>query len=215
MIAVIKGDIVASRTLSSPERWLNPLKILLAQWGETPGQWELAWGDSFQLEIINPENALHRAFAIKALIKKIAPQEAHKKSSAIDVRMSIGIGKKTFSGRRISESNGPAFIYAGEKFDELNKGKTKLAIQSTWADFDDEINLYLRLAGIVMDNWSVSSSELMQIILDKPEATQKEIGDLLGIKQNSVSDRWNRAKADEILKVEEVYRSKLHQLIQE
>jgi hypothetical protein len=214
MIAVIKGDIVASRKLSSPERWLNPLKKLLTTWGKAPRQWELAWGDSFQLEINNPEEALHRAFAIKALVKKIAPQKPHKKSSVVDIRMSIGIGEKTFAGTRISESNGPAFIYAGEKFDELNKEKIKLAIQSSWKDFDDEMNLYLRLAGIVMDNWSVSSSELMGIVLEKPDATQKEIGDLLGIKQNSVSDRWNRAKADEILKVEEVYRSKLHQLIQ-
>ncbi|MBU6323949.1 MAG: hypothetical protein KJS92_00540, partial [Bacteroidetes bacterium] len=60
MIAIIKGDIIASRTLSSPEPWLLPLKSLLATWGQTPQDWELAWGDAFQLEIQNPEVALHR-----------------------------------------------------------------------------------------------------------------------------------------------------------
>ncbi len=69
-----------------------------------------------------------------------------KKISTIDVRMAIGIGEKTYSGKRVSESNGPAFIYSGEKFETLKKQNINLAIQSPWKDFDKEINLYLKLA---------------------------------------------------------------------
>lgn len=213
MIAVLKGDIIASRKLGDPEKWLKPLKERLSTWGKTPKQWELVWGDSFQLEISDPEEALHRALSIKALIKKTGATDSPKKNSPIDVRMSVGVGEKTFSGQRISESNGPAFIYAGEKFETLKKQKINLAIQSPWSDFDNEINLYLRLAGIVMDNWSLSSAELMEIVLQHPNITQEEIGRQLGIKQNSVSGRWNRAKADEILEIETVYRTKLKQRI--
>lgn len=204
MIAVIKGDIIASRTLDDQEKWLQPLKKLLNTWGKTPRQWELVWGDFFQLEIPYPEVALKRALQIKSLIKK---------SATIDVRMSIGIGEKTFSGTRISESNGPAFVNAGDKFEKLKKEKINLAIQSPWAEFDKEMNLYLKLAGTIMDSWSVSSAELMEIVLNHPHATQEEIGKKLGIKQNSVSGRWSRAKVDEILEIEEIYRQKIKKIV--
>lgn len=75
----------------------------------------------FQVEINSPEQALKKAFEIKALIKKIEPLDERKKISTIDVRMAIGIGEKTYAGESISESNGPAFIYSGEKFDVLKK----------------------------------------------------------------------------------------------
>lgn len=204
MIAVIKGDIIASRTLDNQEQWLQPLKKLLNSWGKTPRQWELVWGDFFQLEVPDPEHALKRALQIKSLIKK---------SGSIDVRMSIGVGEKTFSGTRISESNGPAFVYAGDKFEKLKKEKINLAIQSPWSEFDREMNLYLKLAGTIMDSWTVSSAELMDIVLTHPEATQEEIGKMLGIKQNSVSGRWSRAKVDEILEIEEIYRQKIKKAV--
>lgn len=213
MIAVLKGDIIASRKLLDQQKWLEPLKSLLTQWGKSPKQWELVWGDFFQLEIANPEEALKIALQIKALIKKIEPKEANKKLSTIDVRMALGIGEKTFEGKRISESNGTAFINSGEKFEKLKKEKINLAIQSPWLVFDEEINLYLKLAGTFMDNWSVSSAELVEIVLQNPDVTQEEIGELLGIKQNSVSGRWNRAHMDEILKIEEVFHTKIKTLL--
>jgi hypothetical protein len=213
MIAIIKGDIIASRKLRDQEKWLQPLKTLFLQWGSTPGDWELVWGDFFQIELKNPEEALKNTLLIKALIKKIEPKDANKKISTIDVRMAIGVGEKSYSGKRVSESNGPAFIHAGEKFETLKKQNINLAIQSPWKDFDKEINLYLKLAGTFMDKWSVSSAELIEIVLNNPHATQEEIGGLLGIKQNSVSGRWSRAKTDEILEIEKVYRHKIKQLI--
>lgn len=214
MVAIIKGDIIASRKLLDQEKWLQPLKSLFSQWGDTPEQWELVWGDFFQLEINDPKEAIQKALEIKALIKKIEPKETNKQLSTLDVRMSIGIGEKTFAGKRVSESNGPAFIYAGEKFEKLKKEKTNIAIQSPWEDFDKEINMYLRLAGKFMDSWSVSSAELVEIVLKNPNITQEEIGEILDIKQNSVSGRWNRSNIDEVLKIEKVFREKLQKLIQ-
>ena len=204
MIAVIKGDIIASRKINNQEEWMQPLKALLNKWGKTPQMWELVWGDFFQIEISNPEEALLKALQIKALIKK---------TGTIDVRMSIGIGQKTYIGKRVSESNGPAYVNAGEKFETLKKDKINLAIQSPWQELDKEINLYLKLAGTIMDSWSVSSAEVVEIVLQSTEATQSEIGEKLGIKQNSVSGRWSRAKVDEIMEVEKVYRQKIKKLL--
>ncbi|MBA4298934.1 SatD family (SatD) [Algoriphagus alkaliphilus] len=213
MIAIIKGDIIQSRKLRNPEPWLKPLQELFSKWGEAPKNWELVWGDFFQLEIKNPEEALHRAIQIKILIKKIQSEENHKNSSPIDVRMSIGLGEKTYTGTKISESNGPAFVFAGEKFDRLKKEKINLAIQSPWKELDEEINLYLKLVGIVMDSWSISSAELMEVVWNHPNITQEEIGEKLGIKQNSVSGRWNRTHVVELMEIEKVYRKRIKKLM--
>jgi len=213
MIAVIKGDIVASRKVEDQDVWLRPLKDLLAQWGSTPEQWEVVWGDFFQIEIPNPADALQVALEIKTLIKKTKPPTSQKKMSVIDVRMAIGVGEKTYSGARISESNGTAFIYSGEKFDTLKKENATIGIKSAWQTFDEEMNLYLKLTNTLMERWTVSSAELMDIVLQNPGVTQEEIGRQLGIKQSGVSGRWSRACIDEILKVESVFRKKIELLL--
>ena len=64
-----------------------------------------------------------------------------------------------------------------------------------------------------MNKWSVSSAELMEIVLKEANITQDEIGKRLGIKQNSVSGRWNRANVNEILEVEKMFRKKIYALI--
>ncbi len=212
MIAVITGDIIASRKLIDQEKWLTPLKNLLATWGESPKEWKLDRGDFFQIEITNIEDVLKKALEIKALIKKVEPIDEHKKMSTIDVRMAIGIGEKTYSGESISESNGSAYIHSGEKFDVLKKENVTLGIKTPWQDFDEEINLYLKLAGTFMDKWSVSSAELMQIVLNNPNITQEEIGKKLGIQQSAVSRRWNRANVNEVLEVEKIFRKRINTL---
>ncbi len=213
MIAVLKGDIVASRKLENQDHWLQPLKELLGSWGSTPENWELVWGDFFQVEIANPEEALHKAFEIKALIKKTKSPDSQKLVGAIDVRMAIGIGEKTYSAQRISESNGSAFIHSGEKFDLLKKENTFLAVKSKWETFDEEINLYLKLAETFLERWTISSAELAEIVLQNPDITQEEIGRRMGIKQSAVSGRWGRANLDELLKIERVFRRKIKELL--
>jgi hypothetical protein len=212
MIAIIKGDIINSRNISNPESWLVPLKQLFSQWGNNPEQWELVWGDFFQLEVADPAKVLTKALTIKALIKKIPPFNKNQKISPIDVRMSIGIGEKTYTGTRISESNGEAFIFAGEEFEKLKKAKTNLLIQTAYPDFDEEMNLYLKLISTFIDKWSNSSAELALEVLQNPNISQSEIGKLFGIRQNSVSGRWNRAKIDEILEVIKIFQKKSEKL---
>lgn len=208
-IAIIKGDIISSRKINNPEKWIKPLKELLATWGRTPKQWELVWGDFFQLEVTQPEDAFRKALIIKSLIKQTLLTESSRRNSVLDVRMAIGIGEKSYSAKRISESNGTAFVFAGEKFDTLRKEKTNLALQSPWQTLDEEFNLYLKLANTFMDKWSVSSAELVKIVLENPYISQQEIGEQLGIKQNSVSNRWRTANIDEIKAIDKVFRKKI------
>ena len=214
MIAVIKGDIIASRKLVDQEKWLTPLKKLLTTWGDTPKNWFLLSGDFFQIEIEDPKDALEKAFEIKALIKKVEPLDKSKKISIIDVRLALGIGEKTYEAESVLENNGPAYINSSEKFDLLKRDNVTLGIMTPWKSFDEEMNLYLKFAGIIMDKWSISSAELVQIVLNNPNITQEEIGKKLGIKQNSVSGRWNRANVNEILEVNKMFQKKMKNFVQ-
>ena len=210
MIAIITADIINSRKLVNQEIWITPLKKLLANYGATPKKWEIYRGDYFQIEIEDPNEALLLALKIKALIKSINVNE--KKANPIDVRMAIGLGTKEYTAERISESNGSAFINSGEKFEKLKKEKTTLAIQSSFPNFDYEMNLYLKLAVIQMDAWTINSATLFTTLFEDPEKKQTEIGAILGIEQNSVSGRFKRAHVDEILELDKMYRFKLKQI---
>ncbi|WP_264563957.1 SatD family protein [Flavobacterium sp. N3904] len=214
MIAIITADIINSRKLTNQDTWITPLKKLLNTYGPTPKKWEIFRGDYFQIEIEDPNEALLVSLKIKALIKSINASEGQKKTTSIDVRMAIGLGTKEYSADRISESNGTAFINSGEKFEKLKKEKTTLAIQSSFPNFDYEMNLYLKLAVIQMDAWTVNSAALFNTLFEDPEKKQAEIGAILGIGQNSVSGRFKRAHVDEILELEKMYRFKLKGLTQ-
>ncbi len=213
MIAIITGDIIGSRSLEQQNLWLNPLKQLFREYGPSPKKWEVYRGDSFQLEISNPPDALHAALRIKSQVKSIATGESEFRSSALDVRMAIGIGEKTYTAKRITESNGPAFLQSGALYERLRKEKTNLALHSLWADFDEEINLCLKLAGITMDAWTLNSAHIAGALLKNPEQTQKQLGELFHIEQNSVSDRYTRSHTAEILLLEAHYRKKIAKLL--
>lgn len=213
MYAVIKGDIVSSRKLINQKVWLDPLKAYLNTLGSSPSKWEIIWGDFFQIELDDPKDALNVALKIKALIKGITPANSGQAKSPLDVRMAIGIGEKTYLGDAISENNGPAYIYAGEKFDRLKKEQITIGLKSNWGEFDQEMNLYLSLLEVIFERWSTFSAELFWEVLKNPAFTQSEIGERLGIKQSGVSGRWNRAHIDKLLAVERQFTEKINSLL--
>jgi hypothetical protein len=200
MIAVLTGDIIHSSRVS-PEKWLKSLQGALQSLGNSPKNWEIYRGDSFQTEVSNPLDALQISIKIKAAIKAI---------KGLDVRIGIGIGEKTYEAARVTESNGSAFVNSGHRFDALVKEKINLGIQSPWPDFDREMNLYLRLGLIAMDNWTPNGARMVLLALDNQNLSQTELGKLEGIKQNTVSTRLKRAYYDEIRLLLDMYREKLN-----
>ena len=168
--------------------------------GKSPRAWQVYRGDSFQVEVKDPSRAFLTALRIKATIKTI---------KNLDVRMAIGIGQKKFNSTRVTESDGQAFVHSGEKFETLKKLKQTLAIRTLWPDFDREMNVCFRLASIPMDSWSTSSAELIQILTNQRNVTQKALARRLGVTQPSISERRNRAHFDEIMELEELFREKI------
>lgn len=201
MIVILTGDIISSRKVPS-KKWINDLKTLFQSIGKSPNDWEIYRGDEFQLEIKNIEDALIIAFQIKAFFKSIN----------LDVRMSLGFGEKTHKTRKITESNGSAFVRSGETFETLKKQKLNLAINSGNAELDEELNLMLKLTLSFMDNWLQQSAEFVLIAIKNPTLSQEEIGVKLGINQAAVSRRQKRSSYELMMQVEHYFRKKIKTL---
>src|SRR5690606_21391599 len=115
---------------------------VLDQYGKEPLECELFPGDSFQL-IVEADDAMQASIHIQAGSKQLA---------GLDVRIAIGIGTQTKQSKKITEATGPAFIRSGECFDNLKK--QTLAISSPNEQFDENMNMMISLATLIMDNWS-------------------------------------------------------------
>lgn len=204
MTSILTGDIIKSRSIKNPELWLSTLKEALTGCSQSSSQWEIYRGDSFQLELENPTESLKAALYIKACLKTI---------KGLDVRIAIGIGVKTFSGKSVMESNGEAFLFSGETLENLKKDKVNLKIKTANEQINQELNLYFKFALTIMDNWSTNSAEIVKLYVEQPQALQEELGKQIGINQNAVSSRQKRAHLDLIMQLEQLYRQKIKQLL--
>ena len=201
--SVITGDIIQSRQTEA-SLWLPALKKALSAEGKSPRTWQVYRGDSFQLEVKIPTECLLAAIRIKASIKTFKD---------LDVRMAIGIGEKNASRQNITESDGEAFIHSGETFETLKKTKRNLVIKTRWDHFDRDMNVFLQLASIPMDDWSPGSAELVSLLIENKDLTQNALAKKLGLTQPSVSERQNRSHFDTIMALESLYREKITALI--
>jgi len=199
LTSVITGDLINSRDMATPA-WLESLKAVLAKLGKEPKDWQIYRGDSFQLEIPSVERTMESAILIKASIKTM---------KGLDVRMAIGIGEKNYDADKVTECNGEAFINSGETFENLRKQKINLALKSPWPDFDEELNVMLRLALTFMDRWLVNYAQIIAWSLQYQELSQTALGAKLNIAQNTVSNRQHRAHKDELLELIKLYKKKI------
>lgn len=206
MTSIITGDIVNSRKFKDQGLWINALKPLFSEMGPQPKVWDIHRGDTFQLEVADPEKALWIALRIKSLVKSKA---------GVDARMAIGIGKKDFSAAHIMESNGEAFVLSGAKYDSLKTEKTNLAIATPWADVNRQLGLIVSLGLIAIDSWSKLSAEYVNLRLSHPDLNQLKVAGHLGISQSSASARHKRSYYDEIMQMELYYRELISQKLKQ
>lgn len=196
MRAVLTGDIINSRSSPASE-WQRILKRILRQYGKEPHQWELFRGDSFQL-VLAPANALLAAIHIKAGIKQLAN---------LDVRIAIGIGTQDTKSPRITEATGSAFIRSGECFDQLKK--QTLAISSPDEEWDENMNMVIIMATLVMDNWSSNVASVILKSIENPGMNQQEISVKMKKSQSTISEALKRGGFEEVKKMEVFYRKKI------
>lgn len=194
MTGIITGDIIGSRLVDS-KTWLPVLKEALKKHGTSPKAWEVYRGDSFQLEI-KPNDAFWAALYIKASIKQIA---------SIDARMGIGIGATDYPAKKITESNGEAFVNSGNAFKLLNSKRT-LALITPSTDINKQMELAIDLALLTMNTWPVNAAKYIKSSLEHPDWKQTQLAQHLGKTQGTISQSLNRAGFDDILRLDKRYR---------
>jgi hypothetical protein len=200
MLGVITGDIVHSRKLKDPELWLKPLKEVLSTIAGCSADWEIYRGDSFQIQVHQPERLLENVMQIKAMMLQLPD---------IDVRMGIGIGEVRFKARRVPESNGSAFELSGLAFERLQKNR--LRIETPWDDINEQWEIILPLAEWIMNRWTPPTAEVVTHFLQHPTTTQKQLAAALGIGQGRISERLSRAAWSELKRMEELFRQQITQ----
>ncbi|EAR01580.1 hypothetical protein [Maribacter sp. HTCC2170] len=183
MIAVLTADIINSEGHASI-KWMPEVKKILNQWGGTPQVWEIYRGDEIQLK--TPlKDALKAAILLKATVKSI---------KGLDVRIGLGIGEESYQGGSVSESNGTAYQRSGRTLESLKKNKVNLMLATADENYNNTLNLMLKLASDFMDDWSPVSAEIIKMNILNPVASQQEMAKELQIKQSAISQRKKRAR---------------------
>lgn len=185
MTAIITGDIINSRAVKT-KNWLPVLEEVLQKVALQKGSWEIFRGDSFQVEVA-VEKVLHAAVYLKIMMKTI---------DLLNVRMGVGIGQKEYSSPSIKKSNGEAFVFSGEAFEQLKKNSFLLKTRST--NTDHQINIIFDLMMLMIDKWNANVCKTVLFALDYPDYTQVELAKKLNKNQSQISRELNKSGFDEV-----------------
>ena len=123
--AVLTSDIVNSTKLTAAkDRKLTKMlaDIFLYE------KMEFFRGDSFQVYIKNPKEALRLALQCRAAAISLSKEE---KIVLSDVRISIGIGNVQAPIRALTTAKGEAFVLSGRQFDAIANTQQRLAISTS------------------------------------------------------------------------------------
>ncbi|WP_312992083.1 SatD family protein [Chryseobacterium flavum] len=201
MIAVITGDIINSQHADT-EVWITKLKNLLENWGSTPQTWEIYRGDEFQFKC-NIDDVFWYFLAIKSIIKS---------QENLDVRMAIGIGEESFSSKKITESNGTAYVHSGRLLNDLKSDGHTVAIKTSNESVDRDLNILLKWASKDFDNWTMATAEIIHEMIMNQDITQEDLAKKFTISQSSVSQRLKRANYELIVETNQYFRKKISEL---
>jgi hypothetical protein len=199
MEAIITGDIINSKQVE-PEKWIKVLKTTLQQYGETPKNWEIFRGDSFQLEL-RPKKAILATLHLKSSIKQF---------QNLDVRVGIGIGEIEYRSSRITESNGSAFVRSGECFDALKK--QNIMFNSGKKELNQAINTMLDLSLYISDKWTTTVSKIIKLAIENPNLKQMQLAERLNKSQSNISEALKRGGFDEIMRMNAYYQKQIETL---
>ncbi len=196
--SIITGNVLRLNNIPT-QIWMHSLKTVLMQFGHQGAEWEIYNSDYFHLKI-PPQQSLEAMMLIKAYIRQ------HK---GLDIKLAAGIGCIDYHGSKITESNGSAFEYAQACVDQMKKDR--MLIKTAWKDFDNTINIMLRLLAVYTDSWTVNTAPILVKALSAPWANQQQLARLLNLKaQSSVSEALKRAGYDEIKLVLDYFKKEIH-----
>src|SRR4030095_899825 len=151
--AVVTGDIVNS-TLLAPKlekKLIGQLSILLKD-----HKFEFYRGDSFQVYIKHPTEALELLFRLRA--------QARCYSFIHDVRGSIGIGKINAPVRELRTATSEAFVLSGRAFDQLS-GDQRMVVHSINKEANTAFRLIAYYGDFIFKRLTSKQAEVMLELL--------------------------------------------------
>lgn len=198
-LAVLTCDLIESRSFSAADRSyiVEKLKQKLAKWGPANGgEYIIYRGDSIQAVVENSDGALRHGLYLKSLVKSLRLSNSQRKS-VVDIRISIGIGELDYKGDTLLDSDGSAFQHSGRRLDQMKQSDEGLTLTTSDEEINEEWSVILTLLESVIDGWSLSSAEIVNVILEDSELPIEKV---LGISQPAVSLRKKHANWNAIEK---------------
>lgn len=191
MKGVITGDVVGSTKINEFGKLPKLINDLINEISLccTKCKVEISRGDSFQVLVEDPKQALLVALLIRAGFRKSSIDLGNKD---LDVRLSVGIGEVSYMDEKIGQSNGEAFILSGHGFDNLTKAQ-RLSVQTFSESINSELKVETDFVDDIVSNWTHLHGEIMyQALLT--DATQCEMAKKLGTSQQNICKRLRCAK---------------------
>lgn len=191
MKGVITGDVVGSTKINDFGKLPKLINDLITEISLccTKCKVEISRGDSFQVLVEDPKQALLVALLIRAGFRKSSIDLGNKD---LDVRLSVGIGEVSYMDEKIGQSNGEAFILSGHGFDNLTKTQ-RLSVQTFSDSINSELKVETAFVDDIVSNWTQLHGEIMyQALLT--DATQCELAKKLGTSQQNICKRLYCAK---------------------
>ena len=206
-LAVITGDIVASREIDTSSRqslYADLKKFLnLLKKEEWISNYEMFRGDSFQCVLEKKEYVLRASLLIRAFIKSYVSLADKKNGRNLskgrittkgyfpgkqDIRLSVGIGQVDFYNRNnLAHSDGEAFQISGEELDHIKKAQYRMTLKTNNEDFNDSIEPTILLLDAVLQKWTNNQAET--VLYKLKNFKEEEIGKALKISQPAVNQR--------------------------
>lgn len=203
--AVITGDIVRSREMGDLQALLQVLKeavVEIEKELDTLIKLELYRGDSFQILIDRPEQAIKIAVLLRSKLRSATKSlEGYITDTSLeklwDARVAVGIGKVNKPAPKVVESTGEAFELSGRQLDKLKGSQDRISFKSSWEDLNHQLEVLAKLTDAIISRWTLNSSEAVYSYLLFGE-TQQQIAMKLKISQPAVHKRLTIANIDAI-----------------
>lgn len=201
--AVLTGDLVKStkvdrQTVEAAFEALQGASRQIRSWpGEADApQLERFRGDGWQMLVKCPERALRAALLCSAFVSSVGKDSA--------TRVAVGIGPLAeLSQSGLGASDGPAFRASGRLLETMTK-RDRIAADAG-EGFPDEVACWIEasfdLSGALARSWTVKQAHVMAQMLGLPGPTQAQVGDDLGVTQQTIQGHFEGAEGPALLKV--------------
>lgn len=200
--ATISADIVSSTALSVEELALLQSEIRqflekLSEKSQGKNWGRLFKGDSVEIFLSDPHEALRTALLLKTLVKKTFSwgKETNTKRELFrkhGVRLAIGVGEMRTADRKQDILDGEAIYYSGRLLEiQLNpsKGKRTMLFGCNNVTLSEPVDVLLGLLDALFKKTTSNQCEIIYYkLLGKQE---EEIAKLLNVKQPAVNKQCN------------------------